>query len=302
MQYTTKTFSLAIATMTAGVVALAAAHSIRTKAQGVSSPSSDGSALKSPTKAVAVVGNATKSRNEKFQREMEEANRRESIANKKAQQLFEQGRLAEAEQACYDALAVSLKINGEPTDTTAMQLLGDVYREQKRYKEAIEVYGNSLKHGIGDDDVPLNIAWCYLKLGDLKNAHQFYSEEKFFADLPPAQKAMYIISLPGTKTPKTMEASLLFALGCEKSGHADVDNSVPYFKKALLIVPHNALIAYKCARDLARFSRKEEAVPYWARAVVFGKGFIAEESLIDLHNYLMPDKVEQALSEAKKIK
>lgn len=75
-----------------------------------------------------------------------------------------------------------------------------------------------------------------------------------------------------------------------------------YFKKALVLVPHNALIAYKCGSDLAGFSRKAEAVPYWARAAVFGKGFIAEESLIDLHNYLMPDKVEQALSEARKIK
>lgn len=288
MQHTTKTLGLVVTAMTAGVVALVAVRPVRSEPQTAPSPPQS--------------REITKNVDEEGQKYIDEMNRRESIANKKAQQLFEEGRLAEAEQACYDALAVSLKINGESTDSDAMQLLGDVYREQGRYKEAIEVYGNSLKHGIGDDDVPLNTAWCYLKLGDLKNAHQFYSEEKFFADLPPAQKTTYMESLPGTKTPKMMEASLLYALGCEKSGHADIDKSVPYFKKALLIVPHNALIAYKCARDLASFYRSKEAVPYWARAAVFGKGFIAEESLIDLHNFLMPDKVEQALSEAKKIK
>lgn len=295
MQHTTKTLVLAIATITASVASIAAVCSIHSKQPTAPLLPQNHFTANSLLKTVGSKSVVTKNVNEEFQKAFDEQNRRESIVEKKARQLFEEGRLAEAEQACYDALAVSLNIG-------AQQLLGDVYREQGRYKEAIEMYQKSLEHGVGDDAVPLNTAWCYLKLGDLKNAHKSYSEEKFFADLPTTQKTIYMESLPGTKTPKMMEASLLYALGCEKSGHADVDHSVPYFKKALLIVPHNALVAYRCARDLASFYRSKEAVPYWARAAVFGKGFIAEESLIDLHNYLMPDKVEQALSEARKIK
>ena len=244
---------------------------------------------------------ATKTRNEKFQKEADEANKRESVANKKAQQLFEEGHLAEAEQACYDALAVSLKINGESTDIVAKLLLGDIYRDQERYKKAIEVDQDALRHGTGDG-VDLNLAWCYLKLGDLKNAHRFYSEEKFFADLPANQKNDDLSMLPGDKTPKTMEVSLLYARGCENDSHAEVEKANALWKKALELAPRNALAAYKIARNLDFLGKGDEAVPYWARAAVFGKGYVAQQGERALKNHLMPDKIEQALRDAQKIK
>jgi tetratricopeptide (TPR) repeat protein len=301
MQHTTKTFCLAAALLTTSVAALAAARSIGAKQQ-TAPLSSRNNIVATPLLKTVSVDGRFRNRNPEFQKELDEANKRSFVADKKAQQLFEEGRLAEAEQACYDALSVSFKVNGDPTDMIAQQLLGDVYREQGRYKEAIEVYRNSLKHGIGDDAVPLNIAWCYLKLDDLKNAHQFYSEEKFFADLPAKRKADYFSMLPGDKMPKTMEASLLYALGCVKSSHAESEKAIELWKKTLKLVPQNALAAWWVAMRLDFLGKRDEAVPYWARAAVFGKGDIADDGHRELNNHLMPDKREQALRDARKIK
>lgn len=286
MQHKTKTLGLVLTAMTAGVVALVAVRSVRSEPQTAPSPPQS--------------REITKKVNEKFQKEFEEASKRESIANKKAQQLFEEGRLAEAEQACYDALAVSFKINGETTDIDAQQLLGDVYREQGRYKEAIEMYQTSLKHGAGDEAVDFKTALCYLKLGDLKNAHKFYSEEKFVADVPAKKKADYLSMLPGTKTPRTMEASLLYAMGCVKRSQDD-EKAIALWKKVLEIVPQNALAAHNIAWEYDFLGKRDEAVPYWARAAVFGKGYIADDGHRELNNHLMPDKIEQALRDARKI-
>jgi len=221
-----------------------------------------------------------------------------------ARQFLAERRFPQAEETCYRALSISPKWNGEPMSSTAFQLLGDIYREEGRYSESLEPYFKARQH-TQDSELDLGIALTYLKMGDLKNARKFYDEKKHFGyglDLSLGKRGVFLAALPGTETAKTMEASILYAWGCEKSSHADIEESVPYFKKALLLVPHNPLIAYKCASDLASFYRSKEAVPYWARATVFGKGYIAEKANIELRNILMPDKVEQALREAKKIK
>ncbi len=224
---------------------------------------------------------------------------------KEARRLLKERRFAEAERACHRALALSPKFNGEPMGATSFQLLGDIYREQGRYQDAIDTYLKARQH-TRDLQLDLGIALSYLKLGDMKNARKFYSEKQTFAgrtsDLPPAQKATYIAQLPGTKTAKTMEASIYFARGCEKSSVAQIDEAVEDYKKALRLVPRNALIASKCAWDLGSIYRGEEATPYWARAAVFGTGETAREGLRRVRRVLMPDKVEQALRDAQKIR
>jgi len=235
---------------------------------------------------------------------------RTSTADKEARQLLKERRFDEAEKACYHALALCPKINGEPFDISAQQLLGDVYQAQGRYKEAVEVYATSCKHTFANDneETELKIALCYLKLGDMENAHKFYTEEKFysverfFGGTTAKQKADDFSMLPGDKTPKTMEASLLYTLGAEKNLYGYPEEANALYKKTLELAPRNALAARYMAWNLDFFGKRDEAVPYWARAAVFGKGYIADEGKIELNNHLMPDKQEQALSEAKKIK
>lgn len=228
---------------------------------------------------------------------------RSVTVEKQARQFLKERRFTDAESACYQALALSPKWNGQPMNTTSFQLLGDVYREQGRYNDALDAYFKARQH-TRDVALDLGIALSYLKLNDLKNAHKFYDEKRHFSkvELPPAKKAIYMASLPGTKTAKTMEASILFARGCEKGSYAARDEAAEDFKKALILVPRNALIAYNCAWDLGSIYGDKEATSYWARAAVFGKGYIAQEGQIRLRNVLMPDKVEQALNEARKIK
>lgn len=224
---------------------------------------------------------------------------------KEARQLLKERRFADAEKACYRALSLSPTIQGQPANTTAMQLLGDVRLEQKQYQKALETYFRARQH-TRNLELDLNIALCYLKLGDVDKAHKFYNEKKLFDkrlgnNQLPGEKETYMASLPGTETAKTMEASIYFARGREKSSFAQVNEAVEDYKKALVLVPHNALISYSCAWDLASFYRGEEAIPYWARAAAFGKGYIAEEGRNRVHNLLMPAQAEKALQDARKI-
>ncbi len=230
---------------------------------------------------------------------------RSFVAEKEARQLLKEHRFNEAEKACYRALALCPQVNGEPFSIAAQELLGDVHQAQGRYKDAIDAYGDSCKHSFNNEEIELKIALCYLRLGDLKNAHKFYTEDKFFSverfmgGTTAKQKADDFSMLPGDKTPKTMEASLLYVLGHEKHGYPEEANAL--WKKTLELAPRNALAARYIAWNLDFLGKRDEAVPYWARAAVFGKGYIAEQGKIELNNHLMPDKAEQALRDARKI-
>ncbi len=220
-------------------------------------------------------------------------------AEQQARQLLKERRFKEAAKACHRALALSAKINNQPINRTALQLMGDIFQEQGHYQEAIDAYRKAPGNSRDSD-----IALCYLKIGDMKNARKFYNEEIFFGskvDLPPAKKAIYMTSLPGTKTTKTMEASILFARGCKKESVAQLDEAVEDFKRVLVLVPRNALAARSIASDLGTLYLGEEATPYWARAAVFGTGDVAQEGMSRLKNVLTPPQVEQALSDARKI-
>ncbi len=231
--------------------------------------------------------------NAEFGKVMDAIYKRIGDADAKAQKLLEAGHLAEAEQACYEALA----INPKYPYIESQQLLGDVYREQGRYKEAIEMYQKSLTHGEGDDAVPLYFAWCYLKMGDLPSARKFYSPKQQALVVGKRDQAAYLGMLPGDKTAKQMEISLILALGGHRDAHGE-----RLWKKVLVLAPQNALAAWWIANDLDFLGKRDEAAPYWARAAVFGRGFVAREGRIEVRNHLMPDKAAQALRDAKRIR
>lgn len=224
---------------------------------------------------------------------------------KQARQFLKERRFEEAEKSCYRALALSPKFNGQSMASSTFQLLGDIYHEQGRYHDALDSYFKARQH-TRDLQLDLGIALSYLKLGDPENARKFYSEKQVFAerlsDQPPAKRAAYMVQLPGTKTTKTMEASIYFARGCEKSSYVAMNEAVEDYKKALFLVPRNALIASRCGDALRFLRRRPEAATYWARAVVFGRGDVARQARIDLNNNLMPAQVEQTLHEARKIR
>lgn len=254
-------------------------------------------------------GNSTKNTGPaKVQKEFNAQLARSSTAENESRQLLKERRFDEAEKACYRALALAPKVKGEPFTTTAKQLLGDIYQAQGRYKDAIDAYVTSRKYTFDNEETDLKIALCYLKLGDMENAHKFYTEKKFFSverflgGTTTKQKADDFSMLPGDKTPRTMEASLLYTLASERDLHGDTEEANALFKKTLELAPRNALAARYIAWNLDFLGKRDEAVSYWARAAAFGKGYIAEEGKIELNNHLMPDKAEQALRDAKRIR
>lgn len=221
-------------------------------------------------------------------------------ARKEVRSFLAQGRLAEAEAACYRLIALSPRVNGAPLAMYDVQMLGDIYLEQKRYREAITTYDRARPY-TRNVRMDLNTALAYVKLGDLKTARKYYSEDAFFSrGMTPKRKAKFFPQLPGTASARAFEASLYFTRG-NKTPHLDFAEAVQDYKKALSLYPHNGMFAYHAARQLMRLKQYDQALPLLALAATFGK----EEQAHDANNRLgaWPQaQREQALRDAAKLK
>ncbi len=226
---------------------------------------------------------------------------RVKAAEDEARALLKRKQYAAAETACRRALAITPKIKGKTLNLVAWQLLGHIYMEQGRYREALPFLTNAAQN-TRHDEVNLDTALCYLRLGDLERARQFYSDRmilRYIDHIPDYQS--YV---PGTGTAKTLEASILFARGIDADLHARTGNTekaVLDYTVAAKIVPTNGMIAYFQAMGLKELKRSREALSCFTRAVAYGKSHIVREATYQLSTWPNVDR-ERALKEAAKLK
>ncbi len=64
----------------------------------------------------------------------------------------------------------------QPNYLKATQLLGDIYCEQERYKEAVNIYMDALKYNPADYDIYYNLGIVYTMLNDFKSAKDCYEK------------------------------------------------------------------------------------------------------------------------------
>ena len=220
-------------------------------------------------------------------------------AEKEARRLFKEGRFAEAEAAARRSLELSIKINGQPTSMTALQLIGDIYMAQKRYQDALDTYAKAREH-TRNLELDLSMALAYVRLGDLEKARRFYSQEKFYARFPEEDRDQVGPQLPEPTDAKTFEASIFYTLGAEKSSYAATEEAAEAYQKALDLFPRNGRFAYLLARKLMRLKRYDEALPMFARAVRFGNAEDAKDANYRLAGFPIAMR-EAAMQAAAKI-
>lgn len=208
--------------------------------------------------------------------------------------LLAQGHYAAAEAACRRALLMSPKINGDTFNSIDWQLLGEIYMEQGRNKEALPYFAEAMRH-TRDTTLSLDIALAYCHLGELDKARKFYSDKMIlrYSSVKPEE-------LPGTSTAKTLEASILFARGVEADVTAMDEKAVQDYAAAAHIVPTNGHLAFLQARALRRLKRYPEAVHYFAIAATYGDAEIAQDALDSLAAWPAADR-EAALQEVAKL-
>lgn len=207
-----------------------------------------------------------------------EASMREpNTAERNARRLYFEGRLAEAEAECKHSISTSPKVKGRIWNTGAVRVLGKVYLAQGRNQEALDCFlGSRRNAAVSGTDLDVALAYC--RLGNLKMAQSWYSDQIVLEYVPEKQRDAFQKSLPGVASLRSLEASILYAQGSDHAMTADYAQAFKHFEAALKLAPQNGLIAYCTGEALYNLNRRAEAMPYYRIAAQNGKGEFAEDA------------------------
>ena len=181
---------------------------------------------------------------------------------KQGQDLYEAGDLAGAEQTYLKALDAAPTFGGymKPSEPLIARQLGQAYLKDGQYDQTIHWLGGSRKSlttvGGGLD---LDLALAYARKGDYKTAKSLYSDRSI-QQYHFAGKDVLLSDLPGTDTPKALEASILLARGLDAYFEARKEDALDDFQAANQLAPNNAFIAYYCAELLSDKGHYTEAI------------------------------------------
>lgn len=197
---------------------------------------------------------------------------------RQAQALYEVGDLAGAEAACLNALNSPPIVHGQPQHVPFVaRLLGQVYLKDGQYEKAVQwLRSAKLNTTTVGGGLDLDLALAYVRLGDSADAKRFYSDRAVLRYLSDGE-GVGPQDLPGTASPKALEASILFARGLDAHFEARDDAALVDLQAAHSLALDNPLIAYHCARILSGERRFAEATPLYERAAL-GHGFTSEEA------------------------
>ena len=207
------------------------------------------------------------------------------VMMKEAAELWRAGDLDAAEGKCRKALQffrtyIANLPKNLPGDATYLlgepkTILANIQLAKGQYKAALEGYREvtenfSMVHTSSSEyDIFLNVALCYIRLGDYEKAKKFYSDEILLRDSNFSKE-----DLPGTDNPRALEASILLACGTL----ANAEGALANYESAIKLAPRNGVLAYRQAMLLMRLKRYDEALPMFARAVRFGTGEDAKDA------------------------
>jgi tetratricopeptide (TPR) repeat protein len=189
-----------------------------------------------------------------------------------AQDLYRSGDLVGAERAARETITLAAGLSPLAQEL-ARRLVGQIRMQQGRYKDALEWLGADWLAG-KDARLDLDIALCYVRLGNYTKAKRFYSDKALlrYTSIQPED-------LPGASNPQSLEASILLARGLDKfftaSGQMDALSDL---NAAGRLAPRNGLISYYAGMSLVHMDRPAEAAPYFRRAAQYGRGKIAQDA------------------------
>ena len=213
-----------------------------------------------------------------------------------ANRLYRAGEWDAAEIKCRQALKF---FRGTYLSGSENRLLGEILFEKGEYREALESYGvnrpASIRQIPNYSELCIKIGLCYIQLGEITKAKQFYHYALKDPTLAPLT-----INLPGEANPRALKASLL-ALHAFRFSF-DPNSSLRYLQTAAELAPKNGLIAYRQAEILVDLKRYDEALPKYARAMRFGNAHDAKDANSRMIQLWPAAEREKALREAAKIK
>ena len=197
-----------------------------------------------------------------------------------AEAAYQSGDLAGAEAACLQALSAAPVMRGQKQQAPYVDLLlGRIYLKGGQNAKAVSWLQRARAHE-GASGLDLDLALACARSGDYANAGRFYSDQDSLQYLSEGAGVLPQ-DLPGTDSPRTLEASILLARGLDVYFEHRHDDALMEFQAANRLAPENALIAYHCANILSEKGRFAEAAPLYEQAAT-GRGEIGKEGKLHL--------------------
>ena len=189
------------------------------------------------------------------EKELDRVAREGSRAELKAESLFDQGRLEEAEEACEEVNRI-YDSSGETMAQSVAHLLGRIRMRQGRYADAVAYMEPNLGSNAGG--MSMDLALCHLKVGGVAKARALY-EPGFITGYNSAfgDTARY---LPDVRTPERLEGAILWTKGVALSNVGRPDEATDLYAAALRLLPRNALLAARLGIAAENAGRHKEAV------------------------------------------
>ena len=199
---------------------------------------------------------------------------------RKAESCYKADKIGETERLVHETIASSVALSRlflstvrsgatsefsgqmRSSQVDARRLIGKIRMKQQFYDEALEWFRADWREG-EDKQLDLDIALCFVRLGNDDAARRFYSDSpilRYASDLTAKD-------LPGTRTPKTLEASILFARGMQVYLTSRPKEALEDFAAASKLVPNNGVFAFFVGRSSPRIKRHSEALVYYRTAI-----------------------------------
>ncbi len=193
---------------------------------------------------------------------------------KEARALLRAGKLQEAEQKCRQAM----EYFRDNELSIPYELLGDILLAKGEYQKALDEYAVFSRSG-WSTTLHINIALCYLRLGDLDKAKEAYLDEI------QTERGLRPEHMPGTEDLKSMELTLMLALSGVHSG--DSPEALKYLLAAEKLAPENWEIVDAIGQRLDYMERYDDAIPYYKRAIKLGGDKVPYEHQVRVEMYDM---------------
>ena len=204
--------------------------------------------------------------------ELDRVEREGSLAELKAERLFKEGRLKEAEAACMEVNRI-FGSSGVTMASDVAHLLGRIRIRQGRYADAVAFMEPNLNTDTG---MSMDLALCELKVGNVAKARALY-DPSFITGYNSAFGDTTRF-LPDVRTPERLEGAILWTKGVALSNVSRADEATDSYAAALKLLPRNALLAARLGLAAENAGRHAESLAAYRIVQTTGDAFMRKET------------------------
>lgn len=203
---------------------------------------------------------------------------------------YAQGKLAEAEKACLQIIALN-EAYYHRKDVIGLDLLGETYLRAGQNLKARNCFQQVFPLGY-NASLYLNLALVDCRLGDVAEARKLYFSpvvQQHLTGVLLNYSRLTVASLPDTEDAAGLYASIAWACGMDRYSTSLPAEAIGCFQEADKQWASNPLVHSSWADALFELGRGKEAIPHYQLAITHGSGVLqkdAQESMTRAQQYV----------------